>query len=74
MIALAILSLTPWRVLELPLIRGSRLEPMEKKTRIHFPLLSLERKRFYRQSLLPGVACSKALTMRVSLNRQETLP
>jgi len=57
-IALAILSLTPWRVLELPFIRGSRaLEPMEKKTRIHFPLLSLERKRFYRQTLLPGAAC-----------------
>jgi hypothetical protein len=72
---LAILSLTPWRALELPLIPGSRtLEPMEKKTRIHFPLLSFELKRFYRETLLPGAACSKALTMRVSLNRQETLP
>ena len=50
MIVLAILSLTSWRVLELPLIRGSRaLELIEKKSRIHFPLLSFELKRFYRQ-------------------------
>ena len=73
MIALAILSLTPWRNSR-SFAAHEHPKLMEKKTRIHFPLLSFDRKRFYRQTLLPGAACSKALTMRVSLYRQETLP